>query len=153
MFLTRTAVLERMSGPLCDAVLELSGSAVTLAELARSNMLLVPLDRRGEWYRYHHLFRDMLLAELERLEPRLIAVLRRRAADWCVRNDLPEEALEYSMAAGDVDTAAGQVENSSRRPTGRAGSRPSIGGFGGWRTGAGSRDTRWPRCWPHCSAR
>ena len=71
VFLTRTAVLERMSGPLCDAVLQLPGSAVTLAELARSNMLLVPLDRRGEWYRYHHLFRDMLLAELHRLEPGL----------------------------------------------------------------------------------
>ena len=110
VFLTRTAVLERLSGPLCDAVLELSGSAVTLADLARSNLLLVPLDRRGEWYRYHHLFRDMLLAELERLEPGLIPVLRRRAAGWCVRNGLPEEALEYSMAAGDIDVVAGLVE-------------------------------------------
>ena len=110
MFLTRTAVLERMSGPLCDAVLELSGSAMTLAELARSNMLLVPLDRRGEWYRYHHLFRDMLLAELHREQPELIPVLRRRAAGWCLRNGWPEEALEYSMAAGDVDSAAGLVE-------------------------------------------
>jgi LuxR family transcriptional regulator, maltose regulon positive regulatory protein len=67
VFLTRTAVLERMSGPLCDAVLELPGSAAILAGLARSNLLLVPLDRRDHWYRYHHLFRDMLLAELERL--------------------------------------------------------------------------------------
>ena len=65
-FLTRTAVLERMCGPLCDAVLDLAGSAAVLADLAGSNLLLVPLDRRGEWYRYHHLFRDMLLAELER---------------------------------------------------------------------------------------
>ena len=110
VFLTRTAVLERLSGPLCEAVLELSGSAVTLADLARSNLLLVPLDRRGEWYRYHHLFRDMLLAELERLEPGLIPVLRRRAAGWCVRNGLPEEALEYSMAAGDIDVVVGLVE-------------------------------------------
>ena len=109
-FLTRTAVLERMCGPLCEAVLELPGSAATLADLARSNLLLVPLDRRGQWYRYHHLFRDMLLAELERLEPGLIPVLRRRAAGWCLRNDLPEEALEYSIAAGDVDTAARLVE-------------------------------------------
>ena len=105
-FLTRTAVLARMSGPLCDAVLELPGSAVILADLARSNLLLVPLDRRGQWYRYHHLFRDMLLAELERLQPDLLPVLRRRAADWSERNDLPEEALEYAIAAGDVDTAA-----------------------------------------------
>jgi LuxR family maltose regulon positive regulatory protein len=70
----------------------------------------VPLDRRGQWYRYHHLFRDMLLAELERLEPGLMSALRRRAADWCLRNDLPEEALEYSMAAGDVEAAARLVE-------------------------------------------
>jgi len=105
-FLTRTAVLERMCGPLCDAVLEQSGSAEALADLARSNLLLVSLDRRGKWYRYHHLFRDMLRAELDRMEPELIPVLLRRAAAWCVRNDLPESALEYSMAAGDVDTVA-----------------------------------------------
>ena len=106
VFLTRTAVLDRMCGPLCDAVLELSGSAATLADLARSNLLLVPLDRRGQWYRYHHLFRDMLLAELERLEPDRIPVLRRRAATWCLHNDLVEASLEYSIAAGDVDQAA-----------------------------------------------
>ncbi len=111
MFLTRTAVLERMSGPLCDAVLELAGSAATLADLARSNLLLVPLDRHGRWYRYHHLFRDMLLAELERLEPELVPVLRRRAAGWCLRSDRPEEALEYSIAAGDVGTVARLVQS------------------------------------------
>jgi LuxR family transcriptional regulator, maltose regulon positive regulatory protein len=110
VFLTQTAVLERMCGPLCEAVLERPGAGAILEELAGSNMLLVPLDRRGEWYRYHHLFRDMLLAELERLEPGLIPALRRRAADWCLRHDLPEQALEYSMAAGDVDTAARLVE-------------------------------------------
>src|ERR1035441_7504766 len=109
-FLTRAAVLERMSGPLCEAVLDLPGSAATLADLARSNLLLVPLDRRGDWYRYHHLFRDMLVAELKRQEPGLIPILQRRAADWCLRNDTPEEALEYSMAAGDVDAAAGLIE-------------------------------------------
>jgi LuxR family maltose regulon positive regulatory protein len=110
VFLTRTALLERMSGPLCEAVLSIPGSAATLADLARSNMLLVPLDRRGEWYRYHHLFRDMLLAQLHRQEPGLLPVLRRRAARWCLSNGLPEEALEYSIAAGDVDTAARLVE-------------------------------------------
>jgi LuxR family transcriptional regulator, maltose regulon positive regulatory protein len=109
-FLTRTAVLERMCGPLCDAVLEAGGSAATLAALARSNLLLVPLDRRGEWYRYHHLFRDTLMAGLERHEPELAPVLRRRAAGWCSRSGLPEEALEYSMAAQDVETAARLVE-------------------------------------------
>jgi LuxR family transcriptional regulator, maltose regulon positive regulatory protein len=106
-FLTRTAVLERMCGPLCDAVLGQSGSAAVLANLGRSNVLLVPLDRRGEWYRYHHLFRDMLLAELHRLEPGLMPVLQSRAASWCLHNGLPEEALDYAMAAGDADTVAG----------------------------------------------
>jgi LuxR family transcriptional regulator, maltose regulon positive regulatory protein len=110
-FLTRTAVLERMCGPLCEAVLGQPGSAAELAELVRSNLLLVPLDRRGFWYRYHHLFRDMLLAELERLEPGLLPVLRRRASAWCEANDRPEEALEYAMAAGDVDAAARLVQS------------------------------------------
>jgi len=110
VFLTRTAVLERMSGSLCEAVLDLPSAAADLADLARSNLLLVPLDRRGQWYRYHHLFRDMLLAELERLEPGIIPVLQRRAAGWCLRNGLPEVALEYSIAAGDTAAAAGLVE-------------------------------------------
>jgi LuxR family maltose regulon positive regulatory protein len=131
VFLTRTAVLERMSGPLCDAVLELPGSAATLADLAHSNQLLVPLDRRGQWYRYHHLFRDMLLAELERLEPELMPVLRRRAASWCLRNDLPEEALEYSIAAEDVDMAAGLVERLAV-PTRRQGRVTTLQRWFGW---------------------
>ena len=99
--------------------------AATLAELARSNLLLVPLDRRGKWYRYHHLFRDMLLAELDRGEPALIPVLRRRAADWCLDNGQPEEALEYAIAAGDVDRAAGLVEEAGCRFTSKAGSPTS----------------------------
>ena len=119
-FLTRTAVLERMSGPLCEAVLDQPGSGATLAELAGSNLLLVPLDRRGVWYRYHHLFRDMLRAELERTEPGLIPELRRRAAGWCQRHDLSEDALEYSMAAGDVETAARLVDGLARPTYGQA---------------------------------
>jgi LuxR family transcriptional regulator, maltose regulon positive regulatory protein len=110
VFLTRTAVLDQMCGSLCEAVLEEPGSAAALAELARSNLLLVPLDRREKWYRYHHLFRDMLLAELERLEPGLLPVLRRRAAAWCLASGRPEEALEYSIAAGDVDEVVRLVE-------------------------------------------
>ena len=137
VFLTRTAVLERMSGPLCEAVLDLPGSAATLTELARSNLLLVPLDRRGEWYRYHHLFRDMLLAELHRLEPGLIPVLRRRAAAWYLQNDLPEAALDYSMAAGDVDTAAGLVEKLVV-PAHRQGRVPTVQRWLGWLEDRGS---------------
>ena len=143
-FLTRTAVLERLSGPLCDAVLDQpgSGGAATLAELARSNLLLVPLDRRGQWYRYHHLFRDMLLTELERREPGLMAVLRGRAAAWCQRNGLAEEAVEYAIAAGDVDAVAPPGGATlACRPSARGGPPPFGGGSGGWRTRTRSRDT------------
>jgi LuxR family transcriptional regulator, maltose regulon positive regulatory protein len=125
-FLTRTAVLERMSGALCEAVLEAPGAAAALAELAGSNLLLVPLDRRGVWYRYHHLFRDMLLAELERVEPGLLPVLRRRAAAWCLANDRPEEALEYSIAADDVGAAGEARTLRARLAAERAPSAPSV---------------------------
>ena len=131
VFLTRTAALERMGGPLCDAVLEMGGSAAVLEELAGSNLLLVPLDRRGEWYRYHHLFRDMLLAELRRLEPGLIPVLRRRAAGWCLDNGMPEEALEYCMAAGDVDGAA-RLVGQLAVPAYRQGRVTTIQRWFGW---------------------
>ena len=131
VFLTRTAVLGRMCGPLCEAVLERPGSAADLAGLARSNLLLVPLDRRGQWYRYHHLFREMLLAELERVNPALIPVLRRRAADWYLRNGLPEEALEYYIAAKDVGTAGRLVEELTL-PTYRAGRVTTLQRWFGW---------------------
>jgi LuxR family maltose regulon positive regulatory protein len=110
VFLTRTAVLERLSGPMCEAVLEAPGSAATLAELGRSNLLLVPLGGQPGWYRYHRLFRDMLLADLHRVEPERIPGLRHRAARWCLENGLAEEALEYSIAAGDTATTARLVE-------------------------------------------
>jgi LuxR family maltose regulon positive regulatory protein len=106
VFLTRTAVLTRMCGPLCEAVLDQPEAAATLTDVARSNLMLVSLDRRGEWYRYHQLFRDMLLAELHRREPGLIPVLLRRAAEWHERASAPVAALECWMEAGDADAAA-----------------------------------------------
>jgi LuxR family maltose regulon positive regulatory protein len=139
VFLTRTAVLERMSGPLCEAVLDQPGAAAALAELARSNLLLVPLDRRGQWYRYHHLFRDMLLADLERQEPDLIPALRRRAAEWSLRNGLAETALEYSMAAEDVAAAAGLVEK-LWLPVDRLGRVTTVQGWFRWLEDRGEID-------------
>jgi LuxR family maltose regulon positive regulatory protein len=105
-FLTRTAVLDRMSGPLCDGVLGTTGSAETLESLERSNLLVIPLGRRREWYRYHHLFQELLRAGLERREPELVSELTRRAAEWCEHNGLPEAAVEYAMQAGDADRVA-----------------------------------------------
>jgi LuxR family transcriptional regulator, maltose regulon positive regulatory protein len=105
-FLTRTAVLERLSGPLCDAVLAASGSGRVLESLEDSNLLLVPLDRHRHWYRYHQLFRELLGAELERREPELIPQLHARAAAWCEANGLAELAIDHAQAAGDADRVA-----------------------------------------------
>jgi LuxR family transcriptional regulator, maltose regulon positive regulatory protein len=105
-FLTRTAVLDRMSGPLCDAVLDSTGSSDVLAWLEASNLLLVPLDRQRRWYRYHHLFQELLRAELERREPELVPALHARAASWCEANGLPESAIDHAQAAGDADRVA-----------------------------------------------
>ena len=109
-FLTRTAVLGRLSGPLCDAVLEERGSAAMLELLARSNLFLVPLDRDGHWYRYHHLFQQLLRSQLSRTEPDLVPRLLARAADWCEANGQIERAIEYLQEAGDVDRVARLVE-------------------------------------------
>jgi LuxR family maltose regulon positive regulatory protein len=90
-FLTRTAVLEWMAGPLCDALLEQTGGAATLEWLRRSNRFVVPLDDRGG--RYRHLFRALLANELKRREPDIVSTLNRRAAVWCEQNGAPETAI------------------------------------------------------------
>ena len=109
-FLKHTSVLERMCGGLCDSVVESSGSADVLERLERTNSFVVPLDRRGEWYRYHHLFAELLRNELERSEPDVAAELNRRAMAWCVAHDLPEAAVVYGHAAGETDAVAGLVD-------------------------------------------
>ena len=107
---------------------------------------------RGGWYRYHHLFRDMLLADLGRLEPGLIPVLRRR------RRLVPAERA----GRGGAGVLHGGRGRRGRRPAGGDARLPGLppgpgppcsGGSGGWRTGAGSRDTRWSPCWPRSSPR
>ena len=105
-FLSRTSVLDRMCGSLCDAVLEQKGSAAVLAEMEARNLLLVPLDRRREWFRYHHLLRDLLRSELRRREPDLVRDLHFRAAAWFEANAMPEAAIGHAQAAGDYDRVA-----------------------------------------------
>jgi LuxR family transcriptional regulator, maltose regulon positive regulatory protein len=100
-FLRRTSVLGKMSGSLCDRVLERKESTAELASIERSNLFLVPLDRHREWYRYQHLFHDLLSRELTETEPELVPELHRRAADWYEENGDPESALEHADAAGD----------------------------------------------------
>ena len=124
VFLRRSSMLDRMSGALCDSVLETTQSTSKLDLLARSNGFVVPLDRRGEWFRYHHLFGQLLRNELVRGEPELVHALNKRAMVWCIDNDLPEDAVVYGHAAGDtagvaalVDTLALPVYYDGRKDT------------------------------------
>jgi LuxR family transcriptional regulator, maltose regulon positive regulatory protein len=100
-FLVRTAVLDRLSGSLCDAVLGRSGSAAILEALERADLFVVPLDAHRDWYRYHRLFRDVLRRELEATAPGTVPELNRRAADWYLAAGQVDEAVRLLTAAGD----------------------------------------------------
>jgi LuxR family maltose regulon positive regulatory protein len=106
-FLLRTAVLDRLTGPLCDAVTGRDDGTRMLVELERANLFLVPLDDHREWYRYHHLFADVLRA---RLPGGQAPLLHGRASVWHERHDQPEDAVRHALAAGDVDRAARLME-------------------------------------------
>ncbi|MDW5596259.1 LuxR C-terminal-related transcriptional regulator [Conexibacter stalactiti] len=110
-FLQRSSVLDRMCGSLCDSVLQTKRSARVLEGLEGTNCFVVPLDRRGEWYRYHHLFGELLRDELGRSEtPGMVRALNGRAMAWCIAHDEQEAAVLYGQAAGETDTVAGLVE-------------------------------------------
>ena len=104
-FLLGTSILERMTAPLCDAVLGTADAARSLESLARSNAFVVPLDDHREWYRYHHLFSDLLRAELKRRHPELLRVYLGRAAAWCEAHGTPGEAFAYAHEGGDLAQA------------------------------------------------
>lgn len=104
-FLLRTSILRRLCGPLCDAVTDRHGSALLLEELETSNLLLVPLDAKRVWYRYHPLFAELLQHELARTEADLVPSLHRRASAWLREAGLIVEAASHATAAGDVDAA------------------------------------------------
>jgi LuxR family maltose regulon positive regulatory protein len=114
-FLVRTSVLERMSGPLCDAVLETTGTRRRLLDAARRNLFVVPLDGEGRWYRYHRLFREMLLSELRLREPEEELRLHRRAAAWFEGQGLRDEAIPHALAGGDSRRAARLVDLRARQ--------------------------------------
>jgi LuxR family maltose regulon positive regulatory protein len=104
-FLLRTSILERLCGPACDAVTGRSDGAARLEEIQRANLFLVCLDSRGQWFRYHHLFRDLLRLELARCEPGLTAELHRRACGWYRAQGDADEAIGHATAAGDFTVA------------------------------------------------
>ena len=105
-FLLCTSVLERFCAPLCDAVTGAGGAREMLDRVERSNYFLIPLDPRREWYRYHHLFAELLRHELERREPGSSVELRRRAGRWLADAGMISEAVPHMVAAGDLDQAA-----------------------------------------------
>ena len=105
-FLLRTSVLDRLCGELCDAVVDGSDSHAMLARLERANLFLIPLDTRRRWYRYHHLFADLLRRELTLDEAELVPDLHRRASAWYRAEDFVPEAIRHAIAAGDVADAA-----------------------------------------------
>ncbi len=105
-FLLRTSVLERMTGPLCDSLLETSGSEEMLDRLERAGLFVVPLDTKREWYRYHHLFSGLLRHELARTDPERTSGLHRRASEWFGEHDSMSEAIQHAIAAGDVGRAS-----------------------------------------------
>ena len=103
-------MLDRLSGPLCDAVLGRTDSQELLESVERANLFLLPLDDERRWWRYHHLFADLLRARLLAQHPDRVAALHRAAAAWHERHGLPDDAIRHALAGGDAAWAARLVE-------------------------------------------
>ena len=119
-FLLETSVLERLSGELCDAVTGRSGSQAMLHHIERAGLFLVPLDEVRGWWRYHHLFADLLRARLEQEQPGRVQELHRAAAAWSDEHDLADDAVRHALAAGDAAWAARLVERHVEALLGRS---------------------------------
>lgn len=109
-FLLQTSILDRLNGPLCDAVTGQPGGATQLEALQRGNFFLIPLDDRRHWFRYHHLFADVLRAHLAAEQPDQLSGLHMRASDWFARNGATPEAIHHALAAPDHERAAALIE-------------------------------------------
>jgi ATP/maltotriose-dependent transcriptional regulator MalT len=109
-FLLHTAILDRLSGPLCDALTGRNDGDKLLAHLEAANLFVVPLDEERRWYRYHHLFSDLLRNQLTRLQPELVPELHRRASQWFEGNDDIQAAVEHALQASDLTRATHLIE-------------------------------------------
>jgi LuxR family maltose regulon positive regulatory protein len=127
-FLLQTSVLTRLTGSLCDAVTEQDSSKAMLEALDRANLFLVALDDRRQWYRYHHLFADVLRAHLANEQPDRMAALHRRASSWYERKAEWSEAIRHALSAGDFGHAADLVEQ-EWPPLARARQEVTLGGW------------------------
>ena len=109
-FLLHTAILKQLNAPLCNAVTEAEDGQQMLTTLERGNLFVVPLDDKRQWYRYHHLFADVLHARLLEGQPSQIPTLHRRASIWYEENDLRADAIHHALAAADFERAAALIE-------------------------------------------
>jgi LuxR family transcriptional regulator, maltose regulon positive regulatory protein len=109
-FLLETSVLARLNGPLCEAVTGRADSQALLEAIERANLFLIPLDEVRGWWRYHHLFADLLQARLHRQQPERVPELHRAAVAWLERHGLADEAIRHALAAGDMEWASRLVE-------------------------------------------
>ncbi|HLO30919.1 MAG TPA: LuxR C-terminal-related transcriptional regulator [Anaerolineales bacterium] len=109
-FLLQTSILDRLNGPLCDAVIGQEDSRARLEALQRGNFFLIPLDDKRHWYRYHHLFADVLRMHLMAEQPDRVPALHRRASEWYEQNGSAADAIRHALAGGDFERAAGLME-------------------------------------------
>ena len=109
-FLLQTAILDRLNGPLCDAVTSQPGGKARLESLQRGNLFLIPLDDQRHWYRFHHLFADVLRMHLMMERPDQVPALHRRASEWYEPNGLTTDAISHALAAEDFERAADLIE-------------------------------------------
>jgi LuxR family maltose regulon positive regulatory protein len=109
-FLLQTAILDRLNGPLCDAVTQQQESKARLGSLERGNFFVVPLDNKRHWYRYHQLFADVLYAHLMAEQPDQVPILHRRASEWFEHNGSADNAIRHALAARDFARAATLIE-------------------------------------------
>ena len=109
-FLLQTSILGRLCGPLCDAVVDQENSRQMLIDLEKANLFLIPLDDERCWYRYHHLFADLLIQRLRIQQSDLIPELHRRASQWFAQNDFKNEAVDHAFSAQDFALAIQWIE-------------------------------------------
>jgi len=121
-FLLRTSILARLNGSLCDALTGDQSGHEMLDQLERANLFLIRLDDRGEWFRYHHLFADLLRLKLKQKQAGAVRELQIKASQWCDKNNLQEEAITYALSAQDWDRALDFIEQGAFHQL-------SLGGF------------------------
>jgi len=109
-FLLQTSILDRLSGSLCNAITDQSDGQAMLETLERGNLFVIPLDDQRQWWRYHHLFAEVLQAHLNEAQADRVSEIHRRASVWFEQHDLPADAIRHALAAEDFDRAAGLIE-------------------------------------------